>query len=218
MRYGRAVLDEFIGGVVVACDAVCVVNIHIIVVRRPVKTYNTVAADGGDQILLERRIKNKNNLFRWNGTKADLCLGVNVKHLVCSPCDARLRRKTQIAVRLIVVPEHVLQRAHGIRISRHRGVCNRLTHEKARAHVGDVLAIIRDDLVVGRADRALLFCKDLVLTGIVVLELQHMRHEIPLMPLQNIRNILRVEHLLCGVYPHNPKSSLLNRCLRSTTS
>ena len=218
MRYGRAVLDEFIGGVVVACDAVRVVNIHIVVVRRPVKAYNTVAADGGNQVLLKRRIENKNNLFRWNGTKADLCLCVNVKHLVCSPCDARLCCKTQIAVRLIVVPEHVLQRTHGIRISRHRGIRDRLPHEKARAHVGDVLAIIRDDLVVGRTDRTLLLIEYFVFADIVVLELQHMRHEIPLVPLQNIRNILRVEHILCGVYPHNPKSSLLNRCLRSTTS
>ena len=203
----------------VACHIALVVDIDVLLIGHAVEIVNTEMPDGADHIFLQGRLTDENDLLGWHHLEADFRVDVHVEKLVGSTCDGRLLREPEIMRGLVVVAQHVLQCVELVLILGKGRVGYRLSHEEARAHVDDVLAVVRDDLVVRRVVRPLSLAQDVVLAAVVALQAQlpQFRRVVP----EAYRgDVLQGQFCFCRENLHSPNAPLLNRlilCRRMTS-
>ena len=203
----------------VACHVALVVDIDVLLIGHAVEIVNTEMPDGADHIFLQGRLADENDLLGWHHLETDFRVGIHVEKLIGGACDGRLLREPEIMRSLVVVAQHVLQRVELVLILGKGRVGYRLAHEEARAHVDDVPAVVRNDLVIRSIVRSLLFVQDVMLAAVVALQAQlpQFRRVVP----EAYRgDVLQGQFCFCRENLHSPNAPLLNRlilCRRMTS-
>ena len=154
----------------VACHVALVVDIDVLLIGHAVEIVDTEMPDGADHIFLQGCLADENDLLGWHHLETDFRVSIHVEKLIGGACDGCLLCEPEIMRGLVVVAQHVLQCVELVLILGNGRVGYRLAHEESRAHVDDVPAVVRNDLVIRSIVRSLLFVQDVMLAEVIALQ------------------------------------------------